>query len=267
MRIEIHVAGRPAPQGSKQRGAAGQLREASHYLPAWRNAVKIAAYRAYDLAGVTPEQLPLFRDEQIVIEQLSFRLGGDLRDIDPPDLDKLTRATWDALTQARVWDDDARVVEVRRLGKRRPAPGESPGADIIISTVQDQYENPVMESDNVKRYILSLVEIADDPDADDIEVVSVTGPAAVIAVILPHVASTLGADAASVTLPAAANGAPVPAAIRNAETDRPRRTRRTKAEMAADRAAQEAAQPAGAPATLATPPGAEVYNPFAPAPA
>lgn len=264
MRIEIHVDGRPAPQGSKQRGGAGQLREASHYLPAWRNAVKIATYRAYDLAGVTPEQLPLFRDEKVIVEQLSFRLGGNLRDIDPPDLDKLTRATWDALTQARVWDDDARVVEVRRIGKRRPLPGEQPGADIIISTYQDQSPE---ESENVKRYRLDLIELTDDPDGDDTEVVSVTGPASVIAIILPHVASTLGADAASVTLPAPthvipadANGTPAPLGTTQ---ERPRRTRRTKAEMAAERAAQETPAAPSAPATLATPPGAEVYNPFA----
>lgn len=267
MRIEIHVDGRPAPQGSKQRGAAGQLREASHYLPAWRSAVKIATFRAYDLAGVTPEQLPLFRNEKVVVEQLSFRLGGNLRDIDPPDLDKLTRATWDALTQARVWDDDARVVEVRRIGKRRPLPGEQPGADIIISTYQDQSPE---ESENVKRYRLDLIEVNEDPSELDIEVVSVTGPASVIAVMLPHVASTLGADAASVTLPAPthiipadANGAPAPLGTTQ---ERPKRTRRTKAQIAADEAALSqlhADSTPPAPATLATPPAAEVYNPFA----
>ena len=34
--LRVTVAGRPAPQGSKRLGGAGQLREQSAYLPAWR---------------------------------------------------------------------------------------------------------------------------------------------------------------------------------------------------------------------------------------
>lgn len=278
MRLHIHVTGRPAPQGSKRGGAAGQLREASHYLPAWRERVKIDTYRAYDLAGVTAEQLPLLRGA-VVIEQLSFRLGGDTRPDGPPDLDKLTRATLDALTQARAWEDDARVVEIRRLSKRRPLPGEQPGADIIIATLEDEHP----EESEVKRYRLDLIELTDDPDGDDTEIVSVTGGADVIAVVLPHVGATLGADRASVVMPqseVAGYEAHRDAPASNGEAPKQRRPRRTKAEMAAARAAEAAAAnggvlPVDVPAQPIPNPHAptgpiteqQPYNPFAPQPA
>lgn len=270
MRIHIRVTGRPAPQGSKKYGPAGQLLEASPYLKAWRSQVKNDTYRAYDALGVRADDLPLLRGP-VLIERLAFRLGGDDRPDGPPDLDKLTRATLDALTQARVWEDDARVVEIRALSKRRPAPGEVPGADIVISTIEPHQDQ--MESDHVKRYILSLVEIADDPTADDIEVVSVTGTAEIIGIVLPHVGAALSADA-----PASASVAPrpqIPGAYQSAVApsgtmaaggvvaDKPKRTRRTKAEMAAARAAEAGG---ATPAPVQEVPTASVdsqpFNPF-----
>jgi hypothetical protein len=289
VRIKISVEGRPAPQGSKHRGAAGQLREASHYLPAWRNAVKIATYRAYDLAGVTPDQLPLLRDA-VVVEQLSFRLGGDTRADGPPDLDKLTRATFDALTDARLWEDDARVVEVRRLSKRRPASGEVPGADIIICTLQDHQESDhIMSNANAKRYVLQLREWG---PTEDTELVEITGTADIIGAILPTIAAKIGADSASVILPAP-NGeiegwketrtvevaaiSPTPAPIPNPHAtpapapveDKPKRRRATKAEMEERRrlAAGEPPAPVALANTPGTQPAGEPYNPFAAPPA
>lgn len=284
MRFAIHVIGRPAPQGSKSRGAAGQLREQSAYLPAWRQAVKRATYLAYRAANVEPEDLPLLRGA-VKIDRLTFRLDPTSRVDGPPDIDKLTRATLDALTQARAFEDDARVVEIRRLGKRHTLPGEQPGADIIISTLHEEDH----EESDVKRYRLNLIELNDDPTEDDTEIVSVTGGADVIAVVLPHVGATLGADRASVVMPAAGsppvNGGPVSATAPAAnDGEAPKRKRRTKAEMAeAARAAGSGAAgeppappapapaatlppgfaaPAGAPAPAA-PGNATVPNPFA----
>lgn len=125
----VTVTGRPAPQGSKRAGAAGQLREASVYLPAWRAAVKRAVYEAYRDAGIGPEALPLLRGPIAVA--VTFRLPAGRRADAPPDLDKLLRATWDALTAARTWEDDGRVVSVR-AGKREVAAGETTGADIEV---------------------------------------------------------------------------------------------------------------------------------------
>lgn len=130
-RLTISVVGRPAPQGSKRRGAAGQMREQSAYLPAWRAAVKRATYETYRAAGIAPDALPLLRGPVGI--RVVFRLDPGRRADGPPDLDKLLRATWDALTAARAWEDDGRVVAVTAV-KRAAGAGELTGADIEIWT-------------------------------------------------------------------------------------------------------------------------------------
>lgn len=128
-RLVISVTGRPAPQGSKKQGEHGQMREQSVYLPAWRAAVKDATYRAYLAAGIEPAALPLFVGP--IGCSVLFRLEHGRRADAPPDLDKLLRSTWDALTAARAWEDDGRVVETRAY-KRAAAEGEWTGATIEI---------------------------------------------------------------------------------------------------------------------------------------
>ncbi len=128
-RLAVKVAGRPAPQGSKARGAHGQMREASPYLPAWRAAVKRAVYAAYLAAGVEPETLPLFVGPVAV--RLTFWLAPGRRVDAAPDLDKMIRATWDVLTQARAIEDDGRIVSVV-ADKRHAGPDEPTGADIEV---------------------------------------------------------------------------------------------------------------------------------------
>jgi len=133
-RLTVVVRGRPAPQGSKRVGQYGQVREQSAYLPAWRAAVRRAVYERYRELGVDPADLPLLRGP--VEMSCVFRLDTGARIDGPPDLDKLLRSTWDALTQARVWEDDARVVHVRELCKKAPdgsSPGTGTGADITVS--------------------------------------------------------------------------------------------------------------------------------------
>lgn len=127
----VTVDGRPAPQGSKHRGAHGQMREASPYLAAWRAAVKQAVYEVYRASGVAPGDLPLFRGAVVI--SLIFRLTDGRRVDAAPDLDKLQRSTWDALTGARVWEDDGRVISVA-ASKRVVCAGESTGADIEVWT-------------------------------------------------------------------------------------------------------------------------------------
>jgi Holliday junction resolvase RusA-like endonuclease len=117
-RITIHVTGRPAPQGSKRLGEHGQMREQSAYLPAWRAAVHRAVYERYHELGIAPETTKvkgwaLLRGPVSV--SIEFRLDTGQRVDGPPDLDKLARSTWDALTAARVWEDDGRVVDAQLL--------------------------------------------------------------------------------------------------------------------------------------------------------
>ena len=52
----------------------------------------------------------------------------------PPDLDKALRASFDAITDAGVWTDDARVVYV--LASK--SYGDRPGAEIAITPIGDE---------------------------------------------------------------------------------------------------------------------------------
>lgn len=146
MRLILHVFGRPAPQGSKELGSAGQLIEQSPYLPAWRVAVKVAAYKAYAAAGIRHASLPVFpRQVPVIIERCTFYVGDDQCRIEgsdeplgAPDVDKLLRATLDPLgggksKTARLFADDSQVKTIRELGKDRPAKGGRTGAFIIVS--------------------------------------------------------------------------------------------------------------------------------------
>lgn len=124
--------------------------EQSPYLPAWRAAVKKAAYEAYKAAGIEPRRLPLFpAGTPVIVERCEFYVGPDQcraegtdEPLGAPDIDKLLRATLDPLggaksNTARVFADDSQVVKVRELGKSRPDPGMPTGALIIISDGRD----------------------------------------------------------------------------------------------------------------------------------
>jgi Holliday junction resolvase RusA-like endonuclease len=129
-RLVVVVVGRPAPQGSKHHGVAGQMREASAYLPPWRAAVKLAAVRVMKELGVAPDDRPVFRGA--VGLSVCFRLHTGQRIDGPPDLDKLVRGVCDALTLARVWEDDARVVYLNASKTTVENPSWA-GARIVIN--------------------------------------------------------------------------------------------------------------------------------------
>jgi Holliday junction resolvase RusA-like endonuclease len=154
VRLIIGVKGRPAPQGSKDLGSAGQLIEHSAYLPAWRVAVKVGAYMAYQAYNIQNAALPLFpAGTPVVIERCTFYLeseqcraeGTDLP-LGTPDIDKLLRSTLDALGgqkrgSARLFADDSQVVRIRDLSKERPGAElggwNHSGALIIVSDGRD----------------------------------------------------------------------------------------------------------------------------------
>jgi Holliday junction resolvase RusA-like endonuclease len=142
------AVGRPAPQGSKRGGAAGQMLEQSAYLPAWRAAVKLAAYEEYRNRGIDPAALPLFAaGVPVIVEQCTFFVGPDQcraegtdEPTGAPDVDKLLRAVLDALGGAkhggaRCFADDSQVVDVLRLRKVRAT--SQTGVMIIISDGRD----------------------------------------------------------------------------------------------------------------------------------
>ena len=131
------VAGVPAPQGSKRafsRGGRTVLVEMSKELPAWRAAVTAAARAAHQgppldgpLAVTIDLHLP--RPKSVPPRRRPYPSVT-------PDLYKLARAVLDGITDARLWTDDARVVDLT-LTKRYQDPAAEPGAHVRITSKED----------------------------------------------------------------------------------------------------------------------------------
>ncbi|QNR96010.1 RusA family crossover junction endodeoxyribonuclease [Stenotrophomonas sp. 169] len=141
MSIRIVVYGSPAPQGSKSfKGLAKSgraiLAESSKKVRPWRQDVKAAAEQVRAQLGLA------LLDEPLRV-RMTFTLpkptsASKRRVTLPsklPDLSKLVRCTEDAITDAGVWRDDARVVECT-AAKRYPGEGadalDAPGCVIEI---------------------------------------------------------------------------------------------------------------------------------------
>ena len=137
--VSVFVPGRSAPQGSKQyvghRGGKPVLTESSRRLGAWRDAVAWhvhAARRGRVLAAPVhidvlfilprPQALPVSRPTPAMTKI--------------PDLDKLTRAVFDALTMSGLIADDARITRLS-AAKRYAEPHEKPGAHITAQEGTD----------------------------------------------------------------------------------------------------------------------------------
>ena len=164
LRLTIVVHGDPAPQGSKRyaghrRNArsgrvSAVLVEQSKRVKPWRERVHTAALAALrDYPGWQPLDGPLAADMIFSVRTKpeskpawwpkllpwSKRLWW--RPASSPDLSKLLRSTEDALTTARAWKDDARVVEYGQLAKyyaadpSHPDVLSEPGAVIRLYTL------------------------------------------------------------------------------------------------------------------------------------
>lgn len=124
--IAFGVSGRPAPQGSKRHVGRGRMVESSRHVQPWRDAVRADALKATTaVTGWRPLDAPLLVDMVFTVAKPTS--APKRRRTWPqtmPDLSKLARSTEDALTDAGVWRDDARVVEYGRLAKVYP--GEDP---------------------------------------------------------------------------------------------------------------------------------------------
>ena len=133
--IQITVYGSPAPQGSKSfkgmsKSGHAILAESSKAVKPWREAVKYAALERTRPPnhpdGFAPLPGPLLVEITFTLAKpksapKSRRTWPDKK----PDLSKLVRSTEDALTDAGVWQDDARVIDCHA---RKVFPGEHPKA-------------------------------------------------------------------------------------------------------------------------------------------
>lgn len=117
MILDVFVPGIPRPKGSMN---PGQRRNGSLYVYHADSTMKpwtdlITATVSTKLNTLIGERRPAFEGPVRCTVQFVY---ADLKS-DPtrywkstaPDGDKLERAVWDALTNAKVWEDDARVVD------------------------------------------------------------------------------------------------------------------------------------------------------------
>jgi Holliday junction resolvase RusA-like endonuclease len=141
--LAFNVFGTPAPQGSKNARYNPKTNKSHVYeqndpdKQNWRQDVRAAALAERERLGLAPLDGPLFvvihfrlwRPPSVSIRKRPFPAVK-------PDGDKLERCTWDALSQAQVWRDDAQVVNWG--GSKRYAtddPQGSPGAFIEVGLV------------------------------------------------------------------------------------------------------------------------------------
>lgn len=142
--ITIRIYGLPGPQGSKRfvgsKNGRGIMVESSAKVKPWREAVKSAGIAVMD--GRPPLDGPLVASMIFTLPKpksapKSRQTWPDRK----PDLSKLIRSTEDALSDAGVWTDDARVVEYMRLAKVFPGEDHQalhiPGALVIVQTMSE----------------------------------------------------------------------------------------------------------------------------------
>lgn len=138
------VYGMPGPQGSKRAlrgaGAGGriQLVESSAKVKPWREAVKLAGLEVRQ--GEPPIDGPLVcRMVFTLPKPASAPKRKRTYPATKPDLSKLARSTEDALSDAGIWRDDARVIGYSRLWKTYPGEDidalDTPGALIAVYRV------------------------------------------------------------------------------------------------------------------------------------
>lgn len=128
--IDFFVIGTPGAQGSKRHVGNGIMIESSKKCKPWREAVKWAFHEKYG----TLEKPVVSGPVKLCVTFYFHRPKTVKREwpATAPDIDKVIRATADALTQAGAWEDDSRVVALECF-KEYAAGSISSGAHIKIS--------------------------------------------------------------------------------------------------------------------------------------
>lgn len=132
MKLTVTVAATPGPQGSKRHVGNGRMIESSAKVKPWREAVIIAAGAEMSRTGWVQLAGPVTVGITFYLARPKSHYGtgrnaGVLRKSAPefpgvkPDIDKLVRSTFDAITTVGAWHDDAQVVDTF-LSKRYASP-------------------------------------------------------------------------------------------------------------------------------------------------
>jgi len=131
--VTFRVDGTPAPQGSKVRTRFG-MREASNRVKPWRDLVtKAAAITADQENLLGPLSPPYALEVWFYIPKPRTTRAAHPVAPTVGDLDKLTRACGDAITQAGLIEDDRHIIRIQ--AEKAWAGGDGPGAVIRVSEV------------------------------------------------------------------------------------------------------------------------------------
>ena len=137
--LNILVWGLPAPKGSyrpvtNRRTGKTMLLPMSKREKPWRQAVKLAAQSAW--RNQYPDR-PLPKADVPIRFDAAFYLPKPktVRRDEPtvePDLDKLIRCTWDALTESGLIADDSRITSIG-MARKFYATTRQPGANLFLA--------------------------------------------------------------------------------------------------------------------------------------
>jgi len=105
--IRFFVPGIPAPQGSKRHVGNGRMVESSKKVAPWRAAV-VRVVREQGLAHGLTNPINVTANFVLPKPKTIKREWPTTR----PDLDKLIRSTFDALTTSGLWLDDSLAISV-----------------------------------------------------------------------------------------------------------------------------------------------------------
>lgn len=126
--LTFTVDGQPVPQGSMIAVARNHVRHANGTaLAAWRAEIIVAARNAMRDLGTLDG--PIAVDLRFTLRAPKIRKRS--MPITRPDLDKMVRAVFDAMTDACVWRDDAQVIAVH--AQKQYATGDArPGVGVTV---------------------------------------------------------------------------------------------------------------------------------------
>ena len=108
----FYVEGVPIPQGSKTAKAINGrvvMWESNKKLKAWRDAITLQVQNYMVEQYSKQDYIKLVLTFEFCSPKSSKRAMPNVK----PDLDKLTRAVFDALTKSGIYQDDAQVVSLR----------------------------------------------------------------------------------------------------------------------------------------------------------
>ncbi|APU20919.1 RusA family crossover junction endodeoxyribonuclease [Actinoalloteichus sp. GBA129-24] len=142
MNDSVFVAGHPAPQGSKRHVGRGILVESSKAVKPWRESIRWAASGMTRHGAGEPVAVDL---EFVMPRPTSTPKRRTPPAVKRPDLDKLVRAVFDALTSAGTIADDSQATELRAR-KRLAELDEIPGVHIRVMSANANAELEMVES-------------------------------------------------------------------------------------------------------------------------